>query len=123
MHQGSIYDKLKRWVNTDNVSLVTPFAFKSGGMADFTGPAWLDGTKSAPEAVLNAAQTQAFLKLADHFDELEGAVSNNVVIENISFQVDSMSSPADGERAFDAFVNRFKEIGSQTGLSFNKTRL
>ena len=25
--------------------------FLRGGMADFTGPAWLDGTKSAPEAV------------------------------------------------------------------------
>ena len=123
MHQGAVYDKNKRWIRTNDISLVTPFAYKSGGIADFTGPAWLDGTKSAPEAVLNAAQTQAFLKLANHFDELEGAVGNNVVIENISFQVDSMSSPADGERAFDAFVNRFKEIGSQTGLSFNKTRL
>lgn len=123
MNAGSIYDKLKRWIKGNDLALATPFAFKTGGMADFTGPAWLDGTKSAPEAVLNAAQTQAFLKLADHFDELEGAVGNNVVIENISFQVDSMSSPADGERAFDAFVNRFKEIGSQTGLSFNKTRL
>ena len=97
--------------------------FLRGGMADFTGPAWLDGTKSAPEAVLNASQTKAFLKLADNLDKFESGFGNSVVIENISFNVDSMSSVEDGEKAFDAFVNRFKEIGSQTGLSFNTTRL
>jgi hypothetical protein len=29
-------------------------AYKTGGLADFTGPAWLDGTKSKPEYILNA---------------------------------------------------------------------
>jgi hypothetical protein len=32
-------------------------AYKTGGLADFTGPAWLDGTKSRPELVLNAKDT------------------------------------------------------------------
>ena len=97
--------------------------YKKGGMVYNTGPAWLDGTTSAPEAVLNATQTRAFLQLADHFDELNGATGNSIMIENISFNVDSMSSPEDGEKAFNAFVNKFKEIGSQTGLSFNTNRL
>jgi hypothetical protein len=35
--------------------------FKSGGLADFTGPAWLDGTKSRPEIVLNASDSKNFL--------------------------------------------------------------
>jgi murein L,D-transpeptidase YcbB/YkuD len=30
------------------------YGFKTGGLADFTGPAWLDGTKSRPEYILNA---------------------------------------------------------------------
>jgi hypothetical protein len=30
------------------------YVFKTGGLADFTGPAWLDGTKSKPEYVLNS---------------------------------------------------------------------
>jgi peptidoglycan hydrolase-like protein with peptidoglycan-binding domain len=29
-------------------------SYKTGGLADFTGPAWLDGTKSKPEYILNA---------------------------------------------------------------------
>ena len=105
------------WVNGHQIK------YKKGGMVYNTGPAWLDGTTSAPEAVLNASQTRAFLQLADHFDELNGATGNSIMIENISFNVDSMSSPEDGEKAFNAFVNKFKEIGSQTGLSFNTNRL
>ena len=40
-------------------------AYKSGGLADFTGPAWLDGTKSHPELVLNARDTENFIQLKD----------------------------------------------------------
>jgi hypothetical protein len=39
--------------------------FVTGGLADFTGPAWLDGTKSRPEYVLNADQTERFFSLVD----------------------------------------------------------
>ena len=40
-------------------------SYKTGGLADFTGPAWLDGTKSHPELVLNARDTQNFIQLKD----------------------------------------------------------
>ena len=39
--------------------------YKTGGMASFTGPAWLDGTPSKPELVLNQQDTQNFLALKD----------------------------------------------------------
>ena len=116
-------DDLMMLMYEANQQYGTKFKYKKGGMADFTGPAWLDGTKAAPEAVLNAEQTRAFLILADHFEEMIDGFGSNVMIENISFNVDSMSSVEDGEKAFDAFVNRFKEIGSQTGLRFNTNRL
>lgn len=45
-------------------------AYKTGGLADFTGPAWLDGTKSAPEIVLNAQDTRNFLQLRDILSDL-----------------------------------------------------
>lgn len=34
--------------------------FKRGGIADFTGPAWLDGTPTKPERILNTEQTTLF---------------------------------------------------------------
>lgn len=40
-------------------------SYKTGGLADFTGPAWLDGTKSHPELVLNARDTENFIQLKD----------------------------------------------------------
>ena len=95
--------------------------YKTGGMVYNTGPAWLDGTFSKPEAVLNAMQTKAFLSFTDDLAALraEGAVStsSSVVIDSIAFNVESMSSVADGEKAFNAFVDKFKEIGAKQGIS------
>jgi len=101
-------------------------AFKSGGMANFTGPAWLDGTQTAPEAVLDAAQTKAFMNIADNLDKLEPITQGNfgasVEIQSIEFNVESMSSPEDGEKAFDAFVQKFNDIGKRTGLALTATQ-
>ena len=95
--------------------------YKTGGMVYNTGPAWLDGTFSQPEAVLNAMQTKAFLSFTDDLAALraEGGLSSSssVVIDNICFNVESMSSVADGEKAFNAFVDKFKEIGAKQGIS------
>lgn len=98
--------------------------YAAGGFADFTGPAWLDGTKQKPEAVLTALQTEHFIQFTDAIDKIAaGGVSTTstgtVNIDNIQFNVESMSSPEDGEAAFNAFVNKFKEIGNQTGIKVN----
>lgn len=99
--------------------------YAQGGFADFTGPAWLDGTPSRPEAVLNALQTQHFIKFTDTLDKMfttpgqGSSMGSSIVIDSISFNVDSMSSTEDGEKAFNAFVEKFKEIGSQKGIQIN----
>ena len=46
-------------------------AYEQGGLADFTGPAWLDGTKSRPEYILNAKQTERFFSLIDVLEKYE----------------------------------------------------
>lgn len=48
--------------------------YKTGGLADSTGPAWLDGTKSAPERVLSPRQTKLFETMVS---SLEKASSNS----------------------------------------------
>ena len=84
----------------------------------------MDGSKEHPEAVLNALQTEHFIKFTNALDNLFSTgnpTTNNssVNIDNISFNVESMSSPEDGEAAFNMFVNKFKEIGNQTGIKIN----
>ena len=54
--------------------------YKTGGLADFTGPAWLDGTKARPEMVLNARDTQNFIQLKDILSEIMNdskSINNN----------------------------------------------
>ena len=99
-----------------------------GGMIDYTGPAWVDGKKRAPEAVLNAAQTRAFLEMVDNLAFMRqfgglGFATPNVYIDSIDFHVDSMSSIEDGKLAFDTFIDEFKRIGKRTGISIDTLRL
>ena len=76
--------------------------YETGGLADFTGPAWLDGTKARPEYVLNAAQTQAFLKLVNmlgDFDDNPTASGNNYY--DVKIEVDEISNDYDVEQLMD----------------------
>ena len=77
--------------------------FKTGGIADFTGPAWLDGTKSKPEYILNAEQTKSFFQLIDVLGSLKnGTTQNSQIIGDSIYDVDinveSISSDYDVEQ-------------------------
>lgn len=54
-------------------------AYKTGGLATQTGLAWLDGTKSRPELVLNARDTENFIQLKDVLSSLlrSGSTTTN----------------------------------------------
>ena len=77
--------------------------FKTGGLADFTGPAWLDGTKSKPEIILNQQDSKNFIMLKDVLAEiLQGATSTKSGQKSggdnyfdISIIVDEISSDYD----------------------------
>lgn len=49
------------------------YGFATGGIADFTGPAWLDGTKSKPELVLNSGDTQNLLAAVESVRKLDSS--------------------------------------------------
>lgn len=81
------------------------FSFKTGGLADFTGPAWLDGTPSKPEYILNSAQTERFFSLVD---VLESFNKNSSMPTNsgdnyfdINISVDKLENDYDVEKIAD----------------------
>lgn len=80
------------------------FKYKQGGLADFTGPAWLDGTKSKPELVLNQRDTENFIQLKDVLSSiLKGNVSSNSDnsgdnIYEININVDKLENDYDVEQ-------------------------
>ena len=51
--------------------------FATGGLVDYTGPAWVDGTKSKPEAFLNANQTSLIGSFAKSLERLSGTTSGS----------------------------------------------
>ena len=62
IYHGDLAYRLTQYKSSNGWT--TP-AFKTGGLADFTGPAWLDGTKSKPEIVLNQTDSANFIQLRD----------------------------------------------------------
>ena len=85
--------------------------YAKGGLNTKTGLAWLDGTRSAPEYVLNARQTEAFLRLSEVLPSVfgtNGGTSNNIggnVYLELTMNVGEISDDYDVDR----LVDRVKE--------------
>ena len=81
--------------------------YATGGLADFTGPAWLDGTKSRPELVLNQRDTQNFIQLKDILSSImsrnlsntfTATENNGDITYDIDINVETMGSDYDVEQ-------------------------
>lgn len=93
---------------------LSPYAmskFKSGGLADFTGPAWLDGTKSHPELVLDATDSQNFITLKNILAQLlngQGAGAIGSSGGDNYFDID-ISAELGSDYDVDQLANRIKK--------------
>lgn len=87
----------KLWRGSEIIS------FLKGGLANFTGPAWLDGTASSPERVLSPHQTKLFesmvssLERASNNSNINSALgsSYNIGDINTSIQVAKLDNQTD----------------------------
>ena len=90
--------------------------YKQGGLVDYTGPAWVDGTKRRPEAFLNSEDTmrigQAASILRDLVSYSRATFSNATLSPNIResnteihIHVDSIAT----ESQVDYLIDRVKE--------------
>lgn len=66
-------------------------AYETGGLVDYTGPAWVDGTKENPELMLNATDTQNMLAAVQTVRALDSATLN-MLDEFIKLATSSMLS-------------------------------
>lgn len=110
-------------------------AFADGGLVNFTGPAWVDGTKSKPEAFLSAEDT-AMLKskifsnsdgslktlvaaledITNKTSSYQGEGSGNIVIENatVNIQPGTISNDYDARRAGELALEEMVKIARKT---------
>lgn len=113
------------------------FQYDNGGLVDFTGPAWVDGTKSKPEAFLSAEDTkllkskifsnstyslrstlEAIEKLGKTFANVstDGASGQSINIENVevAIQPGVISSDYDAKRAGEMALEEMVRIARKT---------
>ena len=89
------------------------YAYASGGLVDYTGPAWVDGTKKRPESFLDAEDTYRIGKAADILRDLAlNTPSLSTVVPTtaesniqITINVDSIAT----EDQVDYLIDRMKE--------------
>ena len=110
----ALKNQMNQWVDEYNnyLRLIGWGAFEkdhyaTGGLADFTGPAWLDGSRSHPEYVLNAAQTEGFLQLVDMFTKPQDAFSGNHGFGDNYFDID-INAEIGSDYDVDQLVERIK---------------
>lgn len=108
----ALIQEIYSWVKLSDLDLKE---YKKGGLVSSTGLAWLDGTKSAPEMVLNAKDTKNFIVLKDILSDLlkQGSRDNSgdsgEVTINVDIKVDKISDDYDVDR----MVERVKKSINQ----------
>ena len=91
--------------------------YATGGLADYTGPAWLDGTPSKPELVLNARDTKNFIALKDVLAKAMNGIedvpaSYGDILYEININVDKIEKDYDVDKVVDKVK---KEIVKTSG--------
>ena len=112
----------KTTTTTDKAQYDSWKVFKNGGLVDYTGPAWVDGSKGNPEGMLNAEQTSLFRSMVDSmvrmsrinvpsmpFFDSSVATGSNVSVGDIIVNVDSLDSDRDYEEVADKLMNTIME--------------
>ena len=89
----------------------TPYAYASGGLAKQTGPAWLDGTPSKPELVLNAKDTANFIALKDVLSRIIGSTNAiNNTYGNATYEININVDHLNNDYDVDKVAQRVKKI-------------
>ena len=92
--------------------------YKHGGLADYTGPAWLDGTPSKPELVLDATDTKNLIALKDILGKvMKGSLATTTenqgdILYEININVDRIEKDYDVDQVVDKVK---KEIVKSAG--------
>lgn len=128
----NILSKLETWRNTPILY------YARGGIADFTGPAWLDGSKRNPERILSPRQTELFDILVSSLEDLsvhvpsfpsfdwarEGSTDGGFSFGDIVINVAHLDSDTDyddmAERVLDSVMQKINRGNVVGGIRFSK---
>ena len=116
LNSYQLYNKIKERLIAADATLTSVFKYKEGGLVNYTGPAWVDGSPDRPEAFLDsedtarigeAAKILADIPWMDRDTDNASVVTNNggdVSVE-INLNIDHISSDTD----IDEMIQRVKD--------------
>ena len=105
--------------------------YADGGLVDYTGPAWVDGSKSSPEAFLSAVDTKNMKIL---FEVLQSVLDKNtnvqstasdinsnttVVVEQVDIHTNELNNEQDFRTAGQIFAEEFGNAIRKGGFNIN----
>jgi hypothetical protein len=93
---------------------MTPTKYKTGGLADYTGPAWLDGTPTKPELVLNQNETEDFLKAVDILRSLNLSMLQSVAAMSVEGMMSRHGAAMGADRKIEQTVHITAEFPNAT---------
>lgn len=107
--KGNFAAKAKKRTGKHGFSNLSGFKYADGGLVNYTGPAWVDGTQNKPEAFLNAEDTKrigqaaellANLPIFNNTSNANNAVSATYGDTNVSVNitVESIANDYDVDR-------------------------
>lgn len=116
LNSYQLYNKIKERLIAADATLTSVFKYKEGGLVNYTGPAWVDGSPERPEAFLNsedtarigeAAKILADIPWMDRDTDNASVVTNNSgdVSVEINLNIDHISSDTD----IDEMIQRVKD--------------
>ena len=103
-------------------------AYKTGGLVDYTGPAWVDGTRYKPEAFLNAEDTArigeaakilADIPILNSTSNSENIASSNIGDTSIEIHIniDNISSDYDVDKMIERVKQDIVDVSKPIGTS------
>ena len=104
--------------------------YATGGYVDYTGPAWVDGTKAKPEYMLNSTQTAQFEKLVSILDSIfiktpnysthniPSQETSKEAIFNFNIDVQKMSDDYDVDQLINRIQKKLSEIDKYKKVTF-----
>ena len=109
------------------VTLAQLQGYKTGGYVDFTGPTMVHGTKTKPEAFLNARQTELFEGLRDTLSKAsKNSNQTQEKVQEETIQIDSLNinvQEATDVDSIDKIINKVKSSIYKDATSGNTMKI
>lgn len=123
-------DKLNAWMtsNKGTAKIVAEGKkYASGGLVNYTGPAWVDGSSTKPEAFLSAEDTARIGEAANIFKEIAALGNNGTLSSGLSstnnnnvelhIHVDSIATEAQVDYLIDRMKQELVDAASPIGTN------